>query len=246
MFTMYLWLRDQIYNDNTPELEADIDEWYYNNYVEWYNTPPFKHARSQIPQINIWDDHDIIDGYGSYTDSFMRCPVFRGIGRVARKHYLIFQHQTPPAGENPEDPCWILGKQPGRYIQEASRSLFCRLGKHIAFLGVDARAERTRHMVNISETYDLMFDRLKTELTSEEGRNVRHLVILLGVPIAYPRFVWLGNIIKSPLIGIVRFLNRGLDVGVRFLINSMGKSIYCLFFSSLSFILTPLSFPSSY
>ncbi|KAL7266373.1 hypothetical protein RUND412_011084 [Rhizina undulata] len=63
-------------------------------------------------------------------------------------------------------------------------------------------------MVNIPETYDLMFDRLKTELTGEEGRNVRHLVILLGVPIAYPRFLWLENIIKSPLMGTVRFLNR--------------------------------------
>ncbi|CRK42502.1 hypothetical protein BN1708_008788, partial [Verticillium longisporum] len=30
-----------------------------------------------IPQVNIWDDHDIIDGFGSYVDEFMKCDVTR-------------------------------------------------------------------------------------------------------------------------------------------------------------------------
>lgn len=39
---------------------------------------------------------DIIDGFGSYTDSFMKCPVFRGIGVIAHKYYCLFQHHIPP------------------------------------------------------------------------------------------------------------------------------------------------------
>lgn len=51
---------------------------------------------TQIPQVNIWDDHDIIDGFGSYTDHFMNCAVFRGIGGIAHKYYLLFQHHLAP------------------------------------------------------------------------------------------------------------------------------------------------------
>jgi PhoD related phosphatase len=100
---------DQIYNDNVrvigplkewtdiknpikrrdyqfnEDLRQRCDDHYYNNYIRWYGTEPFKSANCVIPQINIWDDHDIIDGFGSYTDRFMRCHVFRGIGGVAHK-----------------------------------------------------------------------------------------------------------------------------------------------------------------
>ena len=31
---------------------------------------------------------DIIDGFGSYTDHFMKCPVFLGIGAVAYKYCM--------------------------------------------------------------------------------------------------------------------------------------------------------------
>ena len=40
---------------------------------------------------------DIIDGFGSYTDHFMNCAVFRGIGGVAFKckfHNSIIMKQT--------------------------------------------------------------------------------------------------------------------------------------------------------
>ena len=78
------------------ELRAKCDEYYFNNYIRWYGTEPFSFANGQIPQLNIWDDHDIIDGFGSYTDHFMRCAVFRGIGGVAHKYYLLFQHHLAP------------------------------------------------------------------------------------------------------------------------------------------------------
>jgi hypothetical protein len=38
----------------------------------------------------------IIDGFGSYVNDFMKCDVFRGIGGTAHKYYLLFQHHLPP------------------------------------------------------------------------------------------------------------------------------------------------------
>ena len=40
---------------------------------------------------------DIIDGFGSYTDHFMRYQDFRGTGGISYKYYCLFQHLvTPP------------------------------------------------------------------------------------------------------------------------------------------------------
>ncbi|KAI8278068.1 hypothetical protein K4K60_006550 [Colletotrichum sp. SAR11_57] len=182
-----------------PEkLRQACDDYYLKNYIRWYSTEPFATANGQIPQVNIWDDHDIIDGFGSYVDDFMRCDVFRGIGGTAHKYYMLFQHHLPPPvstytsdrttttegqGLDPNqlmdtyvapaksDPSYIVGTQPGPYVAEHSHNMFARLGARIAFLGIDARTER---------------------------------------------LTWLENVFRSPIMGPVKFLNRrfGLAGGV--------------------------------
>src|SRR5437763_1948194 len=116
----------------------------------------------------------------------MKCAVFRGIGGVAFKYYCLFQHHTAPPQSNftssapgtpkgtrradvrqskdtyvmtrtADDPSWIVGAKAGPYVEERSRSLYMRLGKRMAFCGIDARTERTRRQVNYPETYDLIF-----------------------------------------------------------------------------------------
>ncbi|KAK4547276.1 hypothetical protein LTR36_000931 [Oleoguttula mirabilis] len=226
--------RDHLFNE---ELRAKCDEYYFQNYTRWYSTEPFASANGQIPQLNIWDDHDIIDGFGSYTDHFMNCPVFRGIGGVAHKYYMLFQHHIPPPistyttdapqtmhtggpsadsvqlrdtfvmTPTQEDPSFIMGRKPGPYVEERSRSIYCQLGKRIAFVGIDARTERTRHQVNYEDTYDLIFRHTSQQIAASQG-EIKHLVLLLGVPIAYPRLQWLENILHSPIIGPIRFLNK--------------------------------------
>lgn len=221
------------------KMRADCDAYYFNNYVRWYGHKPFSTANGQIPQVNIWDDHDIIDGFGSYTDHFMQCAVFRGIGGVAHKYYLLFQHHLAPPkstfttdapttttvgveGTTPADPVqlentfvmtndkgdpsYLLGHKPGPYVEERSRSIYCQLGARIAFAGIDARTERTRHQVNYPETYKQLFDRLDHEFAA--NKDLKHLILLLGVPIAYPRLIWLENILQSPLIAPIKFLNK--------------------------------------
>ena len=225
------------------KLRLDCDNYYFENYAKWYNTEPFASANGQIPQLNIWDDHDIIDGFGSYTDHFMRCPVFRGIGGVAHRYYLLFQHHiAPPVStfttdasqtthsngngvskdaqqlkdtwvrlEQSTDPSYIIGKSPGPYVEERSMSMYCQLGARVAFAGLDARTERTRHQINYPETYDLFFRHISSQIAASNG-NVRHLILLLGVPIAYPRLQWLENILQSPIVGPIRFLNKRFGV----------------------------------
>ncbi|KAL8295193.1 hypothetical protein RB597_008540 [Gaeumannomyces tritici] len=241
--------RDHPYPES---LRQECDDYYLKNYIRWFSIFPFANANGQIPQLNIWDDHDIIDGFGSYTNDFMKCDVFRGIGGTAHKYYLLFQHHLPPPASTytsdapiTADPAsnmgndatteandvnqlmntfvaprmtesqYINGSHPGPYVAEHSHNMYCRLGARMAFVGIDARTERTRHQINYPETYDLIFDRLREELGAarREGTPITHLILLLGVPIAYPRLTWLENVFTSPIIGPIKFLNRRFGLG---------------------------------
>lgn len=86
--------------------------------------------------INIYDDHDIIDGFGSYPSVFMQCHVFSNLGKAAYKYYILFQHQTAPGEAQPWDESIIAGLEPGPYMNEISRSIATWLGKDIYFLGI--------------------------------------------------------------------------------------------------------------
>ncbi|KAG9232081.1 hypothetical protein BJ875DRAFT_467778 [Amylocarpus encephaloides] len=229
-----------------PEsLRKDCDDYYVNNYIRWYSTEPFASANGQIAQLNLWDDHDIIDGFGSYVDEFMRCAVFRGIGGLANKYYLLFQHHlAPPSStfttdapqttdhsvvgtdsrqlensfvleEKTIDSGYIIGSKPGPYVVDHSRSIYARLGANIGFFGIDARTERTRHQVNYPETYDIIVSRLRQELSAAKSSSlpIQHLIVLLGIPIAYPRLTWLENIFSSPLMGPLKLLNKRFGFG---------------------------------
>ena len=95
-------------------------------------------ANAQIPMQNIYDDHDIIDGFGSYPHQFMQCPVFSNLGRAAFKYYLLFQHQSSIAEASSLenwDKSIIFGVEKGPYIKELSRSIITWLGKDVLFLG---------------------------------------------------------------------------------------------------------------
>lgn len=48
-----------------------------------------------------------------------------------------------------------------------------------------------KDVVLSSSTYDKVFARLRKDLV--QGQT-KHLIVLLGVPIAYPRLVWLENV----------------------------------------------------
>lgn len=186
-------LKDRHYKENvpfTPDIQQELESFYLNRYCMWFSQGLFGLAMTQIPMINIYDDHDIIDGYGSYPDNYMKSPVMRGLGAIAFKYYMLFQHQSSIDEGEETEPQWILGEQPGPYMGEVSRSIFTELGRSIAFLGLDCRTERMEDEIVSAETYHKVFDRLERDLVKGV---TKHLIVMLGVPVAYPRMVWLEN-----------------------------------------------------
>ncbi|KUI58127.1 hypothetical protein VP1G_05415 [Cytospora mali] len=208
LFQEWLMIRNPVHKHNapfTPEMQDELEAFYLERYCMWFSQGLFGLANSQIPMVNMYDDHDIIDGFGSYPHHFMNSPVFSGLGNVAFKYYMLFQHQSITDETEETEPSWALGAKPGPYIQEQSRSLFMNLGSKIALLAVDCRTERKRDQVVRDETWAMLMDRCYSEIV--KGKT-EHLLVLLGVPIAYPRLVWLENILTSRLLDPIKALGK--------------------------------------
>ena len=47
--------------DFTEEMQDELESFYLDRYSMWFSQGLFGMANSQIPMVNIWDDHDIID-----------------------------------------------------------------------------------------------------------------------------------------------------------------------------------------
>ncbi|KAL2157154.1 hypothetical protein VTH06DRAFT_6375 [Thermothelomyces fergusii] len=208
IFKEWLMIKNPLHKHNapfTPEMQDELERFYLERYAMWFSQGLFAMANAQIPMVNMWDDHDIIDGFGSYPHHFMNTPVFSGLGNVAFKYYMLFQHQSVATETEKTEPSWLLGVRPGPYINELSRSLFMFLGGKVALLAVDARTERTREEVVREDTWKKIMDRCYAEI--DKGR-VEHLLVVLGVPIAYPRLVWLENILTSRVMDPVKALAK--------------------------------------
>ncbi|KAJ9152088.1 Transcription factor [Pleurostoma richardsiae] len=208
LFQNWLMIKNPLHKHNAPftaEMQEELEEYYLERYAMWFSQGLFGLANSQIPMVNMYDDHDIIDGFGSYPQHFMHSPVFSGLGNVAFKYYMLFQHQSVVDETEATEPSWTLGERPGPYINEVSRSLFMFLGSRLALLAVDCRTERMRDEVVSEDTWRKIMDRCYAEIV--KGK-VDHLLVLLGVPIAYPRLVWLENILTSRLMDPIKALGR--------------------------------------
>ncbi|KAF2482339.1 hypothetical protein BDY17DRAFT_251872, partial [Neohortaea acidophila] len=191
--------------DFSPQMQEELEAYYLHRYSMWFSQGLFAMAGSQIPMVNIWDDHDIIDGYGSYPHHFMSTRVFTGLGAIAFKYYMLFQHQSVAAETSQEEPSWVLGASPGPYINELARHVFLDLGRKVKFLGMDCRTERMRDEVLSEASYDILFDKCRAEIKSGE---TRHLIVMLGVPIAYPRLNFLENILTSRVMDPIKAIGR--------------------------------------
>jgi len=203
----------------SPTVRASLDHYYLNHYIEWFGKGYmeislgktcqilFPKVLHQIPQVNMFDDHDIIDGFGSYSKFTMSQSMFKGLGSSAFKYYMLFQHHTFPKEDLSHEKSWILGATPGPYIQENSRSVYARLGKEIALVAVDCRTERTKRRICRESTYDHVFSRLEMEIGSSNG-EIKHLLVQLGVPICYPRMVWAETIMGSTALYPLKYIAR--------------------------------------
>ncbi|KNG90417.1 hypothetical protein ANOM_001017 [Aspergillus nomiae NRRL 13137] len=196
-FQEWVKMKDIHEKYDTPlnmEFKAELESSFLEHYSRWFSQGLYSLANSQIPMVNLWNDHEIIEGFGSYPDEFMSTPVISGLGNIAFKYYLLFQHHSVPEETEADEPSWLLGALPGPYINHRSRNLFMSLGGGVSLLGLDCRTERMNDEVLSEQTSDLIWDRCHREIVRGE---TKHLLVLLSIPVAYPRVAMVKNILNS-------------------------------------------------
>ncbi|KAG0351141.1 hypothetical protein BGZ54_003403, partial [Gamsiella multidivaricata] len=188
---------DQIYNDDvlaTPEMvewlamDGDervaieftndkryaVEKYYFDHYVQHFSTGTYSKALSLIPSVNSWDDHDILDGYGSYPAHYQLCNVMQGIGAAAARFYLLFQQH---ANRNTTAKAGLSTSSSGK-----GWSAITHFGKRTLVVLPDTRSERSKELILSNETYEMLDREIRQQLLP----TTRHLVIVLGTPLVYP------------------------------------------------------------
>lgn len=128
----------------------------------------------------------------------MRSPIFRHIGSRGYFFFLLFQifcvdeldGTQPGFGHHPIRSMLIGGE--GSYVPHPNHTLMTYLGPKVYLCALDCRAERKIEVMASEKTYKLVFEHLR-QLPAE----VEQLIVLLGVPIAYPRMSLVENMLGS-------------------------------------------------
>ncbi|KAG0177072.1 hypothetical protein DFQ29_005293 [Apophysomyces sp. BC1021] len=154
-----------------------FEHFYFWNYVKNFgfkDNPIVAKAFATIPSLNMWDDHDIIDGYGSYPADMQQADCFQVLFANASRFYYLFQHHTT------EDLATRHGMIRGKL--KTCNHIVATLGPDIGMLSMDCRGERTKFDVCTKYSYDILFDALQ-----RLPGTIKHLLVLTGVPLIYPR-----------------------------------------------------------
>lgn len=151
----------------------EIKRYYLISYMAYWSAPGIREVLASIPNVMIWDDHDIFDGWGSWNADYQACSVYQSIFTAAREAFYLFQRgQRPPTDKK-------------------TASIMLTLG-HTAIVAPDLRSERTREQVMGDEGWAWM-----RETLSALGGDKTHLLLVSSVPLATSHFSALDPILTG-------------------------------------------------
>lgn len=154
----------------TKTMQAQIDRFYSELYLERWNKPEVAHMLASIPSVMMWDDHDIFDGWGSYPMDIQQCPVYQAIFNGAKAYFELLQlrglHNTSLLSQGQAAP---------------KHYSFGFSFRHYHLLALDNRSERTLTQVMSPSHWQQISDYLAI-------CNQGDLLILSAVPVVYRDF----------------------------------------------------------
>lgn len=166
----------------TKEMEDKVDDYFFELYVRYWTIPEIAKVLAEIPNIMMWDDHDIFDGYGSYRSSWQETSVFQGIYNIAQKYFCLFQLGCSYPHE------FILSSLRGTPGLSQVYHI-----NNVLILSLDNRSERNRKLIMSKDTYKALHDYLYSTTNS----SIDHVLVLIGIPIVYNSFNKIERILSG-------------------------------------------------
>lgn len=175
---LYAWsLKPLAQQRNAPvsdSLKLRIDQFYLETYLRsWTQSPAIRWCLASIPSLMMWDDHDIIDGWGSQPYRLEESPAYQAMFASAKKYFTLFQLRG-------------LGH---RALQQRSAAplhfgMTLRF-RDYALLVMDNRSQRTLHTIMGSGKQDFVHALSALKAGWKPGQK---LLVLSGVPFLYRHF----------------------------------------------------------
>lgn len=207
-FSLLLMGGDQLYNDNVfeavewlsdwntwfglsrnynpkPAEKKAVDAFYGKNYQRcWVAVRDQTHdaminAMATIPSVMMWDDHDIIDGYGSHRSELHKTPVYKTIFAAAKRYFELIQIRT-----------------------RSNRNLLRPNGRHYSLgftfrnyriLALDNRSKRTPNQIMDASNWKDVIDWLDA-IPEEDSKS--DLLVMSAVPVVYRLFEGMDRLFR--------------------------------------------------
>ncbi len=157
----------------TPEITQALRRFYFERYLITYARPAFASLSARVPSIMMWDDHDIIDGWGSHPAEMLDSPIGKAMFAAAREMFLIFQLAIKP-GETPATGFDPTGTNLGTAIRYPGLSI----------ISPDLRSERRLERV-MGETGWRVLEQAFAETPKGD-----RILVMSSVPALGPRLSW--------------------------------------------------------
>lgn len=168
----------------TQTMHDEIDFLFFKIYFKNFTHNEITSALSHIPTIMMWDDHDIMDGWGSYPFERHNSEIYQGIFRIAEKYFRIFQLQIPADDKS---------VHPAALPKITNYSLgYLNMGE-LSIIVADLRKERSpRPMQIMSESNWQIFYQYMEKIPANG-----HLLIQSSIPVAYQNLNKLESLLNA-------------------------------------------------
>jgi hypothetical protein len=171
----------------TASLRSALQTHYARLYFDHWSQAEQAALFASVPTVMMWDDHDIIDGWGSHPTELHECPVFQGIFAVAKTAFELFQRQM------------LLGAPPpGTLPAQSHHNSAYRFGSS-GLLVLDMRSERRPRCSQANDSEGLL--KAEQVMSEESWRAVyqwldaqtgagdmKHLFVMSSIPVVHPSF----------------------------------------------------------
>lgn len=158
-------------------MRQQVNEFYFSLYKERWAQPEIAVMLSSIPTVMTWDDHDIFDGWGSYSSEDQKCTVYQGIFEVAKRHFSVFQLQVKSD---------LTETRPSTLPNQSALSFALDIDG-IAILALDTRSERSQQQVMSALSWDSVWTWVSA-LKSTPSSTPKHLLVISPVPVVHADF----------------------------------------------------------
>ena len=162
----------------TADMARKVDRFYSELYIQNWGQKEPASMLARIPTLMMWDDHDIFDGWGSYSPELQQCAVHQGIFNVARDYFALYQLQLAKGERHPL-------AIPASTSFAHGCTIELERDHAMVILALDMRNDRNDAQVIGPENWQAVYDWL--DALPNDDRS-RHLLILSSIPVVHPDF----------------------------------------------------------